>query len=97
MYHRLKQVHEKIFKGEPHSNGITCRETRKKTKTETSFGSSSWWIGTKGYRLSDNIGPWDQDVLKTSCPSDNIQAMNSTCDPLKIICMCLWQNIFKLI
>ena len=22
MYHRLKQVHEKIFKGEPHSNGI---------------------------------------------------------------------------
>ena len=102
MYHRLKQVHEKIFKGEPHSNGIithiipVARQVKKK-KTETSFGSSSWWIGTKGYRLSDNIGPWDHDVLKTSCPSDNIQAMNSTCDPFKIICMCLWQNIFKLI
>lgn len=46
MYHRLKQVHEKIFKGEPHSNGIithiipVARQVKKK-KTETSFGSSS--------------------------------------------------------
>lgn len=74
MYHRLKQVHEKIFKGEPHSNGIithiipVARQVKKK-KTETSFGSSSWWIGTKGYRLSDNIGPetttfWRLHVLQ---------------------------------
>lgn len=46
MYHRLKQVHEKIFKGESHSNGIithiipVARQVKKK-KTETSFGSSS--------------------------------------------------------
>ena len=36
MYHRLKQVHEKIFKGEPHSNGIithiipVARQVKKK-------------------------------------------------------------------
>ena len=47
MYYRLKQVHEKIFKGEPHSNGIithiipVARQVKKKKKTETSFGSSS--------------------------------------------------------